>query len=57
LARLAPGLAALTQYDRHWLFKDLLSGLSVAAIAAAVLPTMAISRGTERPPFPIPWRD
>ena len=36
LARLAPGLAALTRYDRRWLPKDLLAGLSVAAIALPV---------------------
>jgi high affinity sulfate transporter 1 len=34
--RFAPGLAALTRYDRRWLSKDLLSGLSVAAIALPV---------------------
>jgi high affinity sulfate transporter 1 len=36
LARLAPGLAVLMRYDRRWLPKDLLSGLSVAAIALPV---------------------
>jgi high affinity sulfate transporter 1 len=36
LARLAPGLAALTRYDRRWLSKDVLSGVSVAAIALPV---------------------
>ena len=36
LTRLAPGLAALLRYDRRWLPKDVLSGLSVAAIALPV---------------------
>ena len=36
LARLAPGLATLTRYDRRWLPKDVLSGVSVAAIALPV---------------------
>jgi MFS superfamily sulfate permease-like transporter len=36
LTRLAPGLAALTRYDRRWLSKDVLSGVSVAAIALPV---------------------
>jgi high affinity sulfate transporter 1 len=36
LARLAPGLAALTRYDRRWLSKDVLAGVSVAAIALPV---------------------
>ena len=36
LARLAPGFAALTRYDRRWLPKDVLSGISVAAIALPV---------------------
>ena len=36
LARIAPGLAALTRYDRRWLPKDVLSGVSVAAIALPV---------------------
>ena len=36
LARFAPGLAALRQYDRRWLSKDLLAGFSVAAIALPV---------------------
>jgi sulfate permease, SulP family len=36
LARFAPGLTALKQYDRRWLFKDLLAGFSVAAIALPV---------------------
>jgi MFS superfamily sulfate permease-like transporter len=36
LARLAPGLAALTRYDRRWLPKDVLAGVSVAAIALPV---------------------
>jgi sulfate permease, SulP family len=35
-ARLAPGLAALARYDRRWLSKDVLSGISVAAIALPV---------------------
>jgi high affinity sulfate transporter 1 len=34
--RLAPGLAALARYDPRWLSKDILSGLSVAAIALPV---------------------
>jgi high affinity sulfate transporter 1 len=36
LARLAPGLAALARYDRRWLPRDVLSGISVAAIALPV---------------------
>ncbi len=36
LARLAPGLAALMRYDRRWLPKDVVSGLSVAAVALPV---------------------
>ena len=36
MARLAPGLAALARYDRRWLPKDVLSGVSVAAIALPV---------------------
>jgi high affinity sulfate transporter 1 len=36
LARFAPGLATLTRYDRRWLPKDILSGISVAAIALPV---------------------
>jgi high affinity sulfate transporter 1 len=36
LARFVPGLAALARYERRWLFKDLLAGLSVAAIALPV---------------------
>jgi high affinity sulfate transporter 1 len=36
LARIAPGLATLTRYDRRWLPKDVLSGISVAAIALPV---------------------
>jgi MFS superfamily sulfate permease-like transporter len=36
LARLAPGFATLTRYDRRWLAKDVLSGISVAAIALPV---------------------
>jgi high affinity sulfate transporter 1 len=36
LARLAPGLATLLCYDRRWLPKDVLAGLSVAAIALPV---------------------
>ncbi len=36
LTRLAPGLAALVRYDRRWLPKDVLAGLSVAAIALPV---------------------
>ena len=36
LTRLAPGLAALSRYDRRWLLKDLLAGISVAAIALPV---------------------
>jgi high affinity sulfate transporter 1 len=36
LARFAPGLATLLRYDRRWLPKDVLSGLSVAAIALPV---------------------
>ena len=35
-ARLAPGLATLARYDRRWLSKDVLAGLSVAAIALPV---------------------
>jgi MFS superfamily sulfate permease-like transporter len=35
-ARLAPGLATLARYDRRWLSKDLLAGVSVAAIALPV---------------------
>jgi MFS superfamily sulfate permease-like transporter len=35
-ARLAPGLATLARYDRRWLSRDILSGLSVAAIALPV---------------------
>ena len=31
-----PGLAALLRYDRRWLAKDMLAGLSVAAIALPV---------------------
>jgi sulfate permease, SulP family len=34
--RLAPGLVALLRYDRRWLPKDVLSGVSVAAIALPV---------------------
>jgi sulfate permease, SulP family len=36
LARFVPGLAALARYEPRWLFKDLLAGLSVAAIALPV---------------------
>ncbi len=36
IAHLAPGFATLTRYDRSWLPKDLLSGISVAAIALPV---------------------
>jgi MFS superfamily sulfate permease-like transporter len=36
LARIAPGLAALARYDHRCLFKDALSGISVAAIALPV---------------------
>ena len=36
LARPAPGFAALMMYDRRWLPKDVLSGISVAAIALPV---------------------
>jgi high affinity sulfate transporter 1 len=36
LERLAPGLATLARYDRRWLAKDVLAGLSVAAIALPV---------------------
>jgi high affinity sulfate transporter 1 len=36
LARFVPGLAALARYDRRWLSKDFLAGLSVAAIALPV---------------------
>jgi sulfate permease, SulP family len=36
LARVAPGLATLTRYDRRWLPRDVLSGISVAAIALPV---------------------
>jgi MFS superfamily sulfate permease-like transporter len=36
LTRVAPGLAALTRYDSRWLSKDVLSGVSVAAIALPV---------------------
>jgi high affinity sulfate transporter 1 len=35
-ARVAPGLATLARYDRRWLPKDVLAGLSVAAIALPV---------------------
>ena len=35
-ARLAPGFATLMKYDRRWLAKDVLSGISVAAIALPV---------------------
>ena len=34
--RFAPGLATLTRYDRRWLSRDLVSGISVAAIALPV---------------------
>ena len=33
LTRFAPGLAVLLQYDRRWLPRDLLAGLSVKAAA------------------------
>ncbi len=33
MARLAPGLEALTHYDRSWLRSDLVAGLSIAAVA------------------------
>jgi high affinity sulfate transporter 1 len=36
LARLAPGVIALMRYDPRWLPTDLLSGLSVAAVALPV---------------------
>lgn len=36
LKRFAPGLAALAGYDRRWLLKDVVSGISVAAIALPV---------------------
>jgi high affinity sulfate transporter 1 len=36
IAHLAPGFATLTRYDRRWLPKDVLSGISVAAIALPV---------------------
>ena len=36
MARLVPGIAALARYDRRWLPKDVLSGVSVAAIALPV---------------------
>ena len=35
-ARLAPGLATLARYDPRWLSKDVLAGVSVAAIALPV---------------------
>ena len=36
MARLVPGIAALARYDRRWLPKDVLAGVSVAAIALPV---------------------
>jgi sulfate permease, SulP family len=36
LTRLAPGLDALKRYDRRWLPRDVLAGVSVAAIALPV---------------------
>jgi MFS superfamily sulfate permease-like transporter len=36
MAHLAPGFATLLRYDRRWLSKDLLAGISVAAIALPV---------------------
>jgi MFS superfamily sulfate permease-like transporter len=36
LVRLAPGFGTLMRYDRRWLPKDVLSGISVAAIALPV---------------------
>jgi MFS superfamily sulfate permease-like transporter len=33
----APGLATLTRYDRRWLPRDVLLGISVAAIALPVM--------------------
>ena len=36
LARLAPGVATLARYDRRWLPRDVLAGVSVAAIALPV---------------------
>lgn len=36
LERLAPGVMALTQYDGRWLPRDLVAGLSVAAVALPV---------------------
>ena len=36
LRRVAPGLEALSRYDRSWLTSDLAAGLSVAAVALPV---------------------
>jgi high affinity sulfate transporter 1 len=36
LLRFAPGLAALARYERRWLARDLLAGVSVAAVAVPV---------------------
>ena len=36
LVRVVPGVAALARYDRRWLPRDVLSGISVAAIALPV---------------------
>jgi high affinity sulfate transporter 1 len=36
LVTIAPGLAALSRYDRQWLRADVLAGLSVAAVALPV---------------------
>jgi MFS superfamily sulfate permease-like transporter len=36
LTGLIPGLATLTRYDRRWLSRDVLAGISVAAIALPV---------------------
>jgi high affinity sulfate transporter 1 len=36
LARFAPGLVALSRYERQWLLPDVVAGLSVAAVALPV---------------------
>jgi hypothetical protein len=45
LARRAPGLAALTRHDRRWLPKDVLAGVSVAALALQNLGAARLTAG------------
>ena len=48
MRRFAPGLAALTSYDRRWLGDDLVAGVSVAAVAVPI--AIAYSQLAGTPP-------